>query len=96
MEGLTELSELPATAIAILGAALAAQLALQAAAIVELWRRPAVMIGRRWVWVGVVLLGGWIGLYFYGMIGRIPEPVASGDRSSGVDLGPAAVEAPIH
>ena len=72
-----QLSDLPVglvVAMVVLGIA---QLALDVAALVDLYRRPAdrVATGNKWVWVAVILLVNLLGAILYFVVGRKPAPV---------------------
>ncbi|MBN2205369.1 MAG: PLDc_N domain-containing protein [Thermoleophilia bacterium] len=85
---------LPSTGtLALLGVVVLVQLALLAAALVDLLRRPdeAVTGGRRWVWIIVVVLLQTIGPIVYFAAGRRPRPV---DDPAGA--GPATGGAPAE
>ncbi len=52
------------------------ELALIVVALVDLARRPAVLGGRKWVWVLVIVVFNLIGPIVYLAVGREPAPVA--------------------
>ena len=61
------------------------ELALIVVCLVDLLRRPAVLGGRKWVWVVVILLFNLLGPILYLAVGRVPPPVA--DQASTADDG---------
>ncbi|GAB5079111.1 PLDc N-terminal domain-containing protein [Arthrobacter sp. AD-310] len=79
----TDLSVLPAGVLAVLGILLAAALSLDAVALVDLYRRPAegIALGRKWIWVAVILLLNLLGPVLYFLAGRKPSAAeATADR----------------
>jgi len=63
-------------AIAVL---IAAQLALVIVSLIDLARRPAVLGGRKWIWLLVILLGNMLGPILYLALGRKAAPAAEPD-----------------
>lgn len=63
-------------AIAVL---IAAQLALVIVSLIDLARRPAVLGGRKWVWLLVILFGNMLGPILYLALGRKAAPAAGPD-----------------
>ena len=59
------------------------ELCLVVFCIVDIVRRPAVLGGRKWAWVVLVLLFNFVGSIIYLAIGRVqppaPEPAPAGD-----------------
>jgi hypothetical protein len=63
------------TVVALLGALLVVQLALQIYSLVDLARRPAVAGGRKWVWALVIaFVSGFVGSILYLAVGRQAAP----------------------
>jgi len=60
------------------------ELALIVVALVDLARRPAVLGGRKWVWIVVIAAFTLIGPIIYLAFGRVPKPVAD-DPGKGRD-----------
>ena len=61
------------------------QILLQVAALVSLYRAPAVVFGNKWVWVAIIIIGGLMGALVYFIIGRQPAPAkepAAGDNAA--------------
>lgn len=75
---------LPTWALAVLGAMVAVQLALQIIAFVNLARTPVerVVFGRKWPWVLIILLGELVGSIVYLAAGRRPAEAADPNRAS--------------
>jgi hypothetical protein len=51
-----------------------AQVALQVAALVSLYRAPAVVFGNKWIWAAIIIVGSLVGSLVFFIIGRNPEP----------------------
>lgn len=62
------------------------ELALAVFCIIDIVRRPAVLGGRKWVWVILVIVFNLIGSIIYLAVGRVPppaaEPAGNGDLSA--------------
>ena len=61
------------------------QVLIQVAALVSLYRAPAVVFGNKWVWVAIIILGSLMGALVFFIIGRKPEPTkepAPGDNAA--------------
>jgi len=56
------------------------QLALVVFCIVDIVRRPAVLGGRKWVWIVFILFFNLIGSIVYLAVGRVPPPAAEETR----------------
>lgn len=68
---------LPIGGVLLLVGLIAAQLALQIVALVDLARRRhGVRYGRKWVWAIVIVAGNLVGAVLYLALGRSPAPVA--------------------
>ncbi|HET6476963.1 MAG TPA: PLD nuclease N-terminal domain-containing protein [Thermoleophilia bacterium] len=56
------------------------ELALAVFCIVDIVRRPAVLGGRKWLWIVFILFSTLVGSIVYLVIGRIPPPAAEEAR----------------
>ena len=61
------------------------ELCLVVFCIVDIVRRPAVLGGRKWVWVVLVLLFNFVGSIIYLAIGREQPPAAEPPPAAGLD-----------
>ena len=80
------------TALILLGCLALAQLALQVYALIDLFRRPTVTGGRRWVWLLVILLGNLLGAIIYLAVGRSGPPELTDDRGGSADARERALD----
>ena len=69
-----DLSTIPVGVLIGLGAVLLLEIALDVAALVDLYRRPVatVALGNKWIWVALIVLINLIGPILYFAIGRKP------------------------
>lgn len=74
-------------AVVILGFA---QVALAGFCIIDIVRRPAVLGGRRWLWIILVVFFSLAGCIIYLAVGRVPAPVAEAPDAEEVDVRPRA------
>jgi hypothetical protein len=77
-------------AVVIVGLAI---LALDVFCIVDVVRRPAVLGGRKWVWILVICLFNLIGPIVYLAVGRVPAPAAEPQQSQGATAADRAAAA---
>lgn len=84
MEGLADALEVSVPVLAAIGVVWLAQLALQVWALVDLARRRRVAMDNKWVWLAIIVLGGFLGTVAYLAVGRRVEAV-SYERSPGTD-----------
>jgi hypothetical protein len=56
------------------------QVAIQVAALISLYRAPAVMFGNKWVWVAIIVLLSLVGSIVYFAVGRQPAPASEAVR----------------
>ncbi|HEX6050342.1 MAG TPA: PLD nuclease N-terminal domain-containing protein [Gemmatimonadaceae bacterium] len=87
----------PAVAAIVLGL-IAAQIALQVYALVDLARRDAVRGGKKWVWALVIAFGNLVGAIVYLAVGRTVSPTdvpggGSGASTAGAEAARRAVDA---
>jgi drug/metabolite transporter (DMT)-like permease len=83
LDRLATLLHVSTTVTAILLLVVAAQLATQAYALVDLARRDEVFGGRKWVWALIIVLGNLLGAIGYLVGGRLPPAVdVSGSSAS--------------
>lgn len=75
---LAQLATLPVWLLVVLGVIAVAEVVLDAAALVDLYRRPRaqVTLGNKWVWVILIVLVNLIGAILYFAIGRQRAPQA--------------------
>lgn len=59
------------------------QCVFQVYCLVDLWRRPAVMGGRKWLWALIIVAAGLLGALVYFALGRVPAGSASTDAGAG-------------
>ncbi|MCE5191113.1 MAG: PLDc N-terminal domain-containing protein [Actinomycetia bacterium] len=78
MNTATQLSDLPAWAVVVLGLLALTELALDIYALVRLARTPdeRLVFGKKWPWVLLILLVNLIGAILFLVVGRKPEVVA--------------------
>ncbi len=95
-----DLSTLPAGVLIGLGVVLLIEIALDAVALVDLYRRPiaTVALGNKWIWVAIIVLINLIGAILYFAIGRksapsVERPATAPQRSS-ADIADALYGAP--
>jgi ABC-2 type transport system ATP-binding protein len=71
-----QLSDLPVAALVALGVVAVAQLTVQVVALVRLFRtRPdRLVLGSRWPWLAIILLGNLVGAVLFLVLGRTPAP----------------------
>lgn len=61
----------------LLGLVTIAQVGLAVYALYDLWRRPRVAGGRKWLWVLLILIGNFAGPILYLAIGRDVPPLVA-------------------
>ena len=71
---------LPAGALVALGVLAAVEIGLAVFCIVDILRRPAVLGGRKWLWIVLVLLFSLAGPIIYLAVGRVPPPAVAETR----------------
>lgn len=73
-----ELQTMPWWMLAGLGVLVVVQLTVEIWALVDLYRRPAdrVVLGKKWVWVLIILFVNLVGAIVYFAVGRVPAPAA--------------------
>ena len=71
---------LPAGALAAVVVLAVVEIGLAVFCIVDIVRRPAVLGGRKWLWIVLVLLFGLAGPIIYLAVGRVPPPAAAETR----------------
>ena len=82
LDRLARLLEVSPTVVAILIALVVAQLAVQVYALVDLARRDTVL-GAKWLWAIVIVLGNLLGAIAYLVAGRVVTRVDTSDVDSG-------------
>lgn len=88
--------EVSPTVAAILLVLIAAQIALQVYALVDLARRDAVRGGPKWLWALVIAFGNLVGAIAYLVVARRPDvhvPDGGGASTAGSDAAQRAVDA---
>lgn len=71
---------LPAGALVALVVLAVVEIGLAVFCIVDIVRRPAVLGGRKWLWIVLVVLFGLAGPIIYLAVGRVPPPAAAETR----------------
>lgn len=86
MNGIPDLSALPAGVVVALGVAVLVIVVLDVVALVSLARRPRekVAFGNKWLWVAVIVLVNVVGAVLYFAIGRVRVQPAAEPASTGV------------
>ena len=68
------------------------QVSIQVAALVSLYRAPAVVFGNKWIWVAIIVLGSLMGALVFFIIGRRQEPAKEPAPADNAARGAAAEE----
>lgn len=81
----TNLSTLPAGALAALVVLAVVEITLAVIALVDLYRRPIsqVVAANKWIWVAVIILASGLGPIIYLVAGRKPAALSEGQQLSG-------------
>ena len=75
MQGIADRLGVSTPVLGLLAIVLVAQIAIDAYALVDLWRRDRVAGGRKWLWLILILIGNFAGPVLYLAIGRDAPPI---------------------
>ncbi len=95
--GFDELAALPAPVLIAMGVLYVVQIGLAVYALVDLWKTPVerIQLGKKWIWVLIILFVNMIGAIIYLVAGKKPAAVADPSRQmagTGAGDGPAPAD----